>query len=349
VRTVVDYHRHFTGTLPRWFICTEALRRRAEPQVAQAVRKLVGDQVLTPESLRTACKRTLVQDAPAYLPFFDLYELIQAVTKPSENDYDSFYFRAGRAIAAQARKEHICACLIMGAHPDIDLLARRIKSTVRGTGLAGRLTTSMRIRVTFIRTPGGTFKNLSSTFIDVFFAHLERDAELAEHVVGLDFCGIECPQKPQPILDALEQIYTHNQHRASRRRRRLDISVHAGEDLVHSSPSDQLTLLEKLCTVPYGPQTIAHGTLLWIRAEDVTLDREQRRQRKACLRAMASREMALEICPTANLRMTPLTSRGHIPVYDLTGAGVRVRIGSDNPVLLGTTMRREIRHLRRDK
>jgi hypothetical protein len=347
VRPVFDSHRHFTGSLPVWFICAEACRRQSEPQVAQAIYNLVGSYELTPEGLRTACRRKLVRSTPAYLQFFELYELIQSITKPNEKSHDDFYFRAGRAIATQARREQASISLIMGANHDINFFVRRIRSTLRGAK-AGRLKPLMQIRATFIRNVDGSYKNLNCSTIDALFDCLERDDEVDGYVCGVDFCGVEKPQEPQPVLDALEQIYARNQHRVSRGRKFLEISVHAGEDLVHSSLAAHLDFLETLCTRACSPQTIAHGTLLWIRAEDAGLDREQRRQREACLRAMATRGIALEVCPTANLRMTPLIRRSHIPFGDLSSAGVQVRVGSDNPVLLGTTIRREIRFLRRD-
>ena len=339
---VVDSHRHFTGTLPAWFICAEARNRRTEPQVAQAVLKLVGDHVLTPDGFREACKRALVRETPAYKPFFELYELVQAITKPRDSNCEDFYYRAGRAIAAQIRRERTSVCLIMGMHPDIDILERRVRNTILGAATLCRSVTSIQVRVTFIRSSDGSFKNLSPSLIDALFALVDRHSELEGYIEGIDFCGVEFPHEPQPIFDALEQIRTHNNYRASRSRRRLEVSVHAGEDLVCSSLAAQLTFLEELCTRSCGPQAIAHGTLLWIRAEDAGLDSEQQRRREACLQAMATKGIALEICPTANLRMTPLSRRRYIPVGKLVRAGVRVKLGSDNPVLLGTTIRREV-------
>jgi len=100
----------------------------------------------------------------------------------------------------------------------------------------------------------------------------------------------------------------------------LGITVHAGE---FAGPAGIWAAVYQL-----GATRIGHG----IRAiEDPAL-----------LDRLRERGVALEICPTSNLRLGLVSSLSAHPVGALLNQGVPVTINSDDPVMLGTTLTGEL-------
>lgn len=342
---VFDSHRHFTGALPAWFICSEARRRIEEPEAGRAIRTLFQHRDITPNALRRAFRSYMIQEEPAYLSFFELYRLIQDITKPGPGDHDAFYFRAGEAIGRQLRSEEADTRLIVGAHPDKDLLARRLVYTLAGAASSSPPAPSIRLRLAFIRSAEGTFTNLSPTIIESIFDLVHSDdGMLSACVDGFDFCGLEFGSLGEPVLEALDTIADLNSYSTARGRKPLKACVHAGESVFRSTISASLNSLLELCDRQRCPDRIAHGTILWIPRNCVALDQGHVSQRTECLRILAKRRIALEICPTANVRMTPLGCPEEIPFLELGSRGIEVKIGTDNPSILDTTIGREMRY-----
>ena len=129
-------------------------------------------------------------------------------------------------------------------------------------------------------------------------------------VVGVDLAGDE--QNYPPALFARTLTLA--------REAGLGITVHAGE---FAGPASIWTALYQL-----GALRIGHG----VRAiEDPDL-----------LAYLRDHHIALEICPTSNLRLGLSSSIRAHPVRQLVEAGVPVTINSDDPVLLGTDISREL-------
>jgi len=129
-------------------------------------------------------------------------------------------------------------------------------------------------------------------------------------VVGVDLAGDEQNYPPALFARAL----------APAREAGLGITVHAGE---FAGPASVWTAVYQL-----GARRIGHG----IRAVD---DPEL----LACLR---ERDITLELCPTSNLHLGLAPSLDALPVRRLMDAGVPVTINSDDPLLLGTDISREL-------
>jgi len=102
--------------------------------------------------------------------------------------------------------------------------------------------------------------------------------------------------------------------------------AHAGEGAGAASVWDCLRWLDV--------QRIAHG----IRAvEDPTL-----------VAHLAQAGVALDVCPTSNVRTGIVPSVATHPIRTLHEAGVRVTVSSDDPLPFATTMTEELAHLHRD-
>lgn len=129
-------------------------------------------------------------------------------------------------------------------------------------------------------------------------------------VVGVDLAGDEGNYPPALFSRPL----------ALAREAGLGITVHAGE---FAGPSSIWTALYQL-----GAHRIGHG----IRAvEDPEL-----------LAYLRDRKITLEICLSSNLRLGLVPALGVHPVRRLLEAGVAVTVNSDDPLLLGTNISREL-------
>lgn len=134
-------------------------------------------------------------------------------------------------------------------------------------------------------------------------------------VVGVDLAGDEENYPPALFARAL----------ALAREGGLGITAHAGE---FAGPSSVWTAIYQL-----GARRIGHG----IRAvEDPAL-----------LDHLRDHGVTLEICPTSNVRLGLAPSLPGHPLRRLLDAGVPVTINSDDPLLLGTDLSREMESVAR--
>jgi adenosine deaminase len=132
-------------------------------------------------------------------------------------------------------------------------------------------------------------------------------------VVGVDLAGDEENYPPALFARAL----------ALAREGGLGITAHAGE---FAGPSSVWTAIYQL-----GARRIGHG----IRAvEDFAL-----------MDYLRDHTVTLEICPTSNIRLGLAPSLSGHPLRRLLDAGVPVTINSDDPLLLGTNLSREMEHV----
>ncbi len=129
-------------------------------------------------------------------------------------------------------------------------------------------------------------------------------------VVGVDLAGDEANYPPTLFARAL----------ALARDAGLGITVHAGE---FAGPASIWTALYQL-----GAQRIGHG----IRAiEDAEL-----------LAYLREKQITLEICPSSNLRLGLSSSLASHPLRQLLESQIAVTINSDDPLLLGTDISKEL-------
>ncbi len=132
----------------------------------------------------------------------------------------------------------------------------------------------------------------------------------AEGVVAVGLGGPEAGHPPEPFATYF----------ARARAAGLHAYPHAGE---HAGPASVRGALEAL-----GAERIAHG----VRAiEDPAL-----------IAAIAARGVALDVCPTSNLRLSVYANLAEHPLPRLLAAGVSITVSSDDPPLFGTTLNDEL-------
>ncbi|WP_405466812.1 adenosine deaminase [Streptomyces jietaisiensis] len=141
-------------------------------------------------------------------------------------------------------------------------------------------------------------------------------------VVGFDIAGAEDGFPPADHLDAFAYL----------RRENMPFTIHAGE--AHGLPSIHQAL--QVC----GAQRIGHG----VRIMDDIVDGRPGRL-AAWIR---DRRVALEMCPTSNLQTGAAGSIAGHPITALRDLGFRVTLNTDNRLVSGTTMIREMELLVRE-
>ncbi|GGM07696.1 adenosine deaminase 2 [Streptomyces fumigatiscleroticus] len=152
----------------------------------------------------------------------------------------------------------------------------------------------------------------------------DRTREIAElvvahrdaGVVGFDIAGAEDGFPPADHLAAFAYL----------RRENMPFTIHAGE--AHGLPSIHQAL--QVC----GAQRIGHG----VRITDDIVDGKLGR----LAGWVRDRRIALEMCPTSNLQTGAATSIAEHPVTALKDLGFRVTLNTDNRLVSGTTMTREM-------
>jgi adenosine deaminase len=132
-------------------------------------------------------------------------------------------------------------------------------------------------------------------------------------IVGITLGGSEQRWPPGQFAD----VY------ALARDRGLRLSVHAGEAL---GPESVLDAVEKL-----RAERIGHG----VRAAE----------EPSVMRRLADGGIALEICPTSNIRTGAYRSYDEHPAKALFDAGIPVTVNTDDPTFFGTTLAEEYAHL----
>ncbi|MGW6887925.1 adenosine deaminase [Streptomyces chartreusis] len=135
-------------------------------------------------------------------------------------------------------------------------------------------------------------------------------------VVGFDIAGAEAGFPAADHRDAFEHL----------RRESVPFTIHAGE-------ADGLSSIHQALQI-CGAQRIGHG----VRITDDIVDGKLGRLASW----VRDRRVALEMCPTSNLQTGAATSIAEHPITALKALGFRVTLNTDNRLVSGTTMTREM-------
>jgi adenosine deaminase len=138
-------------------------------------------------------------------------------------------------------------------------------------------------------------------------------------VVGFDIAGAEDGFPPADHLAAFERLRQEN----------VPFTIHAGE--AHGLPSIHQAL--QVC----GAQRIGHGVRITDDIPDLAAGKLGR-----LAGWVRDRRIALEMCPTSNLQTGAATSIAEHPITALKDLGFRVTLNTDNRLVSGTTMTREM-------
>ncbi|WP_282702350.1 adenosine deaminase [Streptomyces sp. CC219B] len=135
-------------------------------------------------------------------------------------------------------------------------------------------------------------------------------------VVGFDIAGAEAGFPAADHLAAFEHL----------RRESVPFTIHAGE-------ADGLSSIHQALQI-CGAQRLGHG----VRITDDIVDGKLGR----LAGWVRDRRIALEMCPTSNLQTGAATSIAEHPITALKDLGFRVTLNTDNRLVSGTTMTREM-------
>ena len=163
--------------------------------------------------------------------------------------------------------------------------------------------------------------------------HQARSMEFAElavayrdaGVVGFDIAGAEAGYPPTRHLDAFEYLQRENAH----------FTIHAGE--AFGLPSIWQAI--QWC----GADRLGHGVRI---IDDISYDPSAGLDGKVELGRLAAyvrdRRIPLEMCPSSNLQTGAADSIAEHPIGLLTKLRFRVTVNTDNRLMSGTSMSREL-------
>jgi adenosine deaminase len=149
-------------------------------------------------------------------------------------------------------------------------------------------------------------------------------------VVGFDIAGAEAGYPPSRHLDAFEYLHRENFH----------VTIHAGEAFGLPSIWEAV----QVC----GADRLGHGVRI---VDDVHLvgGRDRHGRPAATLGRLASwvrdTRIPLEMCPSSNLQTGAAASIAEHPITTLKDLRFRVTLNTDNRLMSGTTLGREMRLL----
>lgn len=329
-----NYHLHFTGSLPGSFILDNFYPEiYSKPELENAARNLLhGDST----SIWSDDKRANNKK------FFEIYEQIQSITRMSPiRDMNFLYEYGTKAIIQdQVGQGSNYFEILSGPKANMDETLQRLISmskAVIGYGYEKNKSV-VGIRLTFIKNSSGEFINLSNQIIDDIFRILGSNEAVRSVITGFDFSGLEEWSDTKYFFEQLDYLFqrirTHKM-----KYNQLTVSVHAGENFYVNNMDDTFAFFEKLMRYPV--KRIGHGTVLWISNNDFTPIIKFEKDRRSILKELSRKDITLDICPTANLLLTPLSSRRLIPLNDLDNMGVRFTINSDNPTIFNTNIEKE--------
>jgi adenosine deaminase len=156
--------------------------------------------------------------------------------------------------------------------------------------------------------------------------HSREIAELAVEyrdrgVVGFDIAGAEAGFPPTRHLDAFEFLRRENAH----------FTIHAGEAFGLPSIWEAI----QWC----GADRLGHGVRI---VDDITIDESGKAHLGKLAAYVRDRRIPLELCPTSNIQTGVAPSIDKHPIGLLRDLGFRVTINTDNRLMSGTSMTREM-------
>jgi adenosine deaminase len=154
-------------------------------------------------------------------------------------------------------------------------------------------------------------------------------AELAlrhrdEGVVGFDIAGAEAGHPPSRHLDAFQLVMREDFH----------ITIHAGEAFGLPSIAEAL----HYC----GAERLGHGVRI---VDDIVVEGDGRATLGRLASYVRDRRVPLEMCPTSNVHTGAARSLAEHPIGLLRRLRFRVTVNTDNRLMSGVTLSRELHNL----
>jgi adenosine deaminase len=140
-------------------------------------------------------------------------------------------------------------------------------------------------------------------------------------VVGFDIAGAESGYPPTRHLDAFEYLRRENAH----------FTIHAGEAFGLPSIWEAI----QWC----GAERLGHGVHI---VDDITRDPSGKPHLGRLAAYLRDRRTPLELCPSSNVQTGAVTSIAEHPIGLLRDLGFRVTVNTDNRLMSGTSLSREL-------
>jgi len=140
-------------------------------------------------------------------------------------------------------------------------------------------------------------------------------------VVGFDIAGAEAGFPPTRHLDAFEYLRRENAH----------FTIHAGEGFGLPSIWEAI----QWC----GADRLGHGVRI---VDDITIGADGQPVLGRLAAYVRDRRIPLEMCPSSNVQTGAAPSIAEHPIGLLRRLGFRVTVNTDNRLMSGTTMTREM-------
>lgn len=346
-----DSHMHYTGSLPLKFVW-ENIVNRYSLDIENSWKNIFDDEVSCKECIanknlgvnkfKSLIENIFSKDRKKdnLIKFFKLYALFQMATKSNDSQESNRLYRQGAyEIAKQNHQNNVNSYeVISGPRKESNVTLERLKSMVEGFNLLKSEVVEeidSKIRLTFIRKNFNDFLNLDKkTLKDIFELILENKI-LKDNISGFDFSGFENPKDYKLILQTIRDIDIFNKKTGNN----FSISIHAGENLIDWSTADYLDFFGLLINLPIN--TICHGTFLWIPRKYLKINRYQNKLRDDLLKRFAEKKVVFEICPSANLNLTPLSRGSEIPIKKFKNIGLEYSINTDDGTIFNTNINKE--------
>lgn len=350
-----DNHIHFTGSLPLDFIW-KSMRRKKLPLLGYkdiwnsifsnlSYTKCLNSQGKSEEQhlihFRKKIKNAFTKDITKNIEaFFDIYSLFQYWTKSNDiKEREDLYINGTEQIAKSFYNERVDNFeIIAGPLIDWNETQLRINNMLNGLELferKQRLKDFGRIRLTFISDKNNGYNNYSFGTLTKILETLEKDKKWAQRISGFDFSGAERISNLSKQKKIIEKINSFGKE--------ISISVHAGEDLIHNAPDEFFSYFEQLLDLKIDK--ICHGTFLWIPDKYLNISNRSNKKRLSLLKKVSEKKIQLEICPTANVLLSPISEYNEIPVDMLSKLGISFSINTDNKSILSTDLKSEYQAL----
>lgn len=140
-------------------------------------------------------------------------------------------------------------------------------------------------------------------------------------VVGFDIAGAEAGHPPTRHLDAFEYLRRENAH----------FTIHAGEAFGLPSIWEAI----QWC----GADRLGHGVRI---VDDITIGPDGEPQLGKLAAYVRDRRIPLELCPSSNVQTGAVASIAEHPIGMLRRLNFRVTVNTDNRLMSGTSMTKEM-------
>lgn len=280
-----------------------------------------------------------------YRKFFELYKQIQKLTKSdvSEEQYD-LYRSGAKDIALNYFKDEVDRFqLRIGPRFDFGETKNRIDALINGfESVESKFHNKHGYLVlTLIQDENGKFTNINDHTFEKIFALFSKK-KYSDRIVGFDFSGPEINRDFDTTFKYIKLINDYNRLQFKKNvDSKVEVMVHAGEYVDLENPWLSLDNIMKLLDL--NIDRLSHGTTCWI--DTIFFDSSIRKSvmdyQNAILKRVGRDKTILEICPTANILMSPLLSIGRIGKERFEENHIRYTISTDNKTIFNTSLREE--------